>query len=44
MTWVRPNLVGGVCFIEWTANSRFRHPVRRGRWRDTPAPEVVRES
>ena len=42
--WVRPSIVVQVCFIEWTANNKLRHPRLIGVRFDKTAREVVRES
>jgi ATP-dependent DNA ligase len=41
--WVRPEIVVQVAFIEWTANSKLRHPRLLGIRTDKSAREVVRE-
>ena len=43
-TWVRPEIVVQVGFMEWTANSKLRHPRLLGIRTDKTAREVVRES
>jgi ATP-dependent DNA ligase len=42
--WVRPEIVVQVGFIEWTANSKLRHPRLLGVRTDKAPREVVRES
>jgi DNA ligase D-like protein (predicted ligase) len=42
-TWVEPELVAQVAFMEWTADGRLRHPSFLGLRFDKPAREVVRE-
>ncbi|MFW0775856.1 ATP-dependent DNA ligase [Paenarthrobacter nitroguajacolicus] len=39
-TWVRPELVAEVTFVEWTGPGRLRHPVWRG-WRPDKSPDDV---
>jgi bifunctional non-homologous end joining protein LigD len=41
--WVRPEVVVQVAFIEWTVNSKLRHPRLLGIRIDKSAREVVRE-
>src|SRR4051794_12378802 len=42
-TWVEPELMAQVAFMEWTSDGRLRHPSFQGLRFDKPAPEVVRE-
>ena len=42
-TWVEPELVAQIAFMEWTADGRLRHPSFLGLRSDKPAREVVRE-
>ena len=42
--WVRPEIVVQVAFIEWTVNSKLRHPRLLGVRFDKPAREVIRET
>jgi DNA ligase D-like protein (predicted ligase) len=42
-TWVEPELVGQIAFMEWTRDGRLRHPSFLGLRFDKPACEVVRE-
>jgi DNA ligase D-like protein (predicted ligase) len=42
-TWVAPELVAQIAFMEWTADGRLRHPSFLGLRFDKPAREVVRE-
>ena len=42
-TWVEPELVAQLAFMEWTADGRLRHPSFLGLRFDKPAREVVRE-
>src|SRR4051795_4256806 len=42
-TWVEPELVAQIAFMEWTAEGRLRHPSFLGLRFDKPAREVVRE-
>jgi DNA ligase D-like protein (predicted ligase) len=42
-TWVEPELVAQVAFMEWTSDGRLRHPSFLGLRFDKPAREVVRE-
>jgi DNA ligase D-like protein (predicted ligase) len=42
-TWVEPELVAQIAFMEWTADGRLRHPSFLGLRFDKPAREVVRE-
>jgi bifunctional non-homologous end joining protein LigD len=42
-TWVEPELVAQIAFMEWTADGRLRHPSFLGLRIDKPAREVVRE-
>ena len=42
-TWVEPELVAQVAFMEWTPDGRLRHPSFLGLRFDKPAREVVRE-
>jgi bifunctional non-homologous end joining protein LigD len=41
--WVRPEIVVDVAFIEWTTNSKLRHPRLLGVRTDKEARDVVRE-
>jgi bifunctional non-homologous end joining protein LigD len=43
-TWVEPELVAQVSFMEWTGDGRLRHPSFLGLRFDKPAREVVRET
>ena len=43
VTWVKPELVGEIEFIEWTSDGSLRHPSFQGLREDKPAKEVVRE-
>lgn len=43
-TWVEPQLVAQVSFMEWTADGRLRHPSFLGLRFDKAAREVVREA
>jgi DNA ligase D-like protein (predicted ligase) len=43
-TWVEPELVAQIAFMEWTADGRLRHPSFLGLRFDKPAREVVREA
>jgi DNA ligase D-like protein (predicted ligase) len=43
-TWVEPQLVAQIAFMEWTADGRLRHPSFLGLRFDKPAREVVREA
>jgi DNA ligase D-like protein (predicted ligase) len=43
-TWVEPELVAQVAFMEWTPDGRLRHPAFLGVRLDKPAREVVREA
>jgi DNA ligase D-like protein (predicted ligase) len=43
-TWVEPELVAQVAFMEWTPDGRLRHPSFLGVRFDKPAREVVREA
>ena len=43
-TWVEPELVAQIAFMEWTADGRLRHPSFLGLRFDKPAHEVVREA
>jgi DNA ligase D-like protein (predicted ligase) len=43
-TWVEPELVAQIAFMEWTADGRLRHPSFLGLRIDKPAREVVREA
>ncbi len=42
-TWVEPELVAQIAFMEWTSDGRLRHPSFLGVRLDRPAREVVRE-
>jgi bifunctional non-homologous end joining protein LigD len=42
-TWVEPELVAQIAFMEWTADGRLRHPSFLGMRIDKPAREVTRE-
>ena len=42
-TWVEPELVAQIGFMEWTSDGRLRHPSFLGLRIDKPAREVVRE-
>jgi len=42
-TWVEPELVAQIAFMEWTSDGRLRHPSFLGVRFDKPAREVVRE-
>ena len=42
-TWVEPQLVAQIAFMEWTADGRLRHPSFLGLRIDKSAREVVRE-
>jgi DNA ligase D-like protein (predicted ligase) len=42
-TWVEPELVAQIAFMEWTADGRLRHPSFLGLRIDKPARAVVRE-
>lgn len=42
-TWVRPELVVQVAFLEWTSHGKMRHPRLLGVRTDKAAAEVVRE-
>jgi DNA ligase D-like protein (predicted ligase) len=42
-TWVEPELVAEIAFMEWTTDGRLRHPSFLGLRFDKPAREVVRE-
>jgi bifunctional non-homologous end joining protein LigD len=42
-TWVEPELVAQIAFMEWTSDGRLRHPAFLGLRFDKPAREVVRE-
>jgi DNA ligase D-like protein (predicted ligase) len=43
-TWVEPELVAEIAFMEWTPDGRLRHPAFRGLRFDKPAREVTREA
>ncbi len=43
-TWVEPELVAQIAFMEWTADGRLRHPSFLGLRIDKAAREVVREA
>ena len=42
-TWVEPELVAQIAFMEWTSDGRLRHPSFLGLRFDKAAAEVVRE-
>jgi bifunctional non-homologous end joining protein LigD len=42
-TWVEPELVAQIAFMEWTGDGRLRHPSFLGMRIDKPAREVTRE-
>ena len=42
-TWVSPEIVAQIAFMEWTPDGRLRHPSFLGLRFDKPAREVVRE-
>ena len=42
-TWVEPELVAQIAFMEWTSDGRLRHPSFLGVRFDRPAREVVLE-
>jgi bifunctional non-homologous end joining protein LigD len=42
-TWVQPELVAQIAFMEWTPDGRLRHPSFLGLRFDKAAREVVRE-
>ena len=42
-TWVEPELVAQIAFMEWTSDGRLRHPSFLGLRFDKPAREVTRE-
>jgi DNA ligase D-like protein (predicted ligase) len=42
-TWVEPELVAQIAFMEWTSDGRLRHPSFLGLRFDKPARDVVRE-
>jgi bifunctional non-homologous end joining protein LigD len=42
-TWVEPEVVAQIAFMEWTADGRLRHPSFLGVRFDKSASEVVRE-
>ena len=42
-TWVEPELVAQIAFMEWTPDGRLRHPSFLGVRFDKPAREVTRE-
>jgi len=42
-TWVEPELVAQIAFMEWTGDGRLRHPSFQGLRIDKSAREVVRE-
>src|ERR671912_538580 len=42
-TWVEPEIVAQIAFMEWTPDGRLRHPSFLGVRIDKPAREVVRE-
>ena len=43
-TWVEPQLVAQIAFMQWTSDGRLRHPSFLGLRFDKPAREVVREA
>jgi ATP-dependent DNA ligase len=43
-TWVEPEPVAQIAFMEWTHDGRLRHACFLGLRFDKPAREVVRES
>ena len=43
-TWVDPELVAQIAFMEWTSDGRLRHPSFLGMRIDKPAREVTREA
>ena len=43
VTWVKPELVGEVEFIEWTTDGRLRHPSFQGLREDKRPEDVMRE-
>ena len=43
-TWVEPELVAQIAFMEWTSDGRLRHPSFLGLRDDKAARDVVRES
>ncbi len=43
-TWVEPEIVAQIAFMEWTADGRLRHPSFLGVRVDKAAREVVREA
>ena len=43
-TWVEPELVAQIAFMEWTSDGRLRHPSFLGLRFDKSAREVVREA
>jgi DNA ligase D-like protein (predicted ligase) len=43
-TWVEPDVVAQIAFMEWTPDGRLRHPSFLGVRFDKPAREVVREA
>ena len=43
-TWVEPELVAQIAFMEWTPDGRLRHPSFLGLRFDKPARDVVREA
>jgi bifunctional non-homologous end joining protein LigD len=42
-TWVEPELVAQIAFMEWTGDGRLRHPSFLGLRDDKPARDVIRE-
>jgi DNA ligase D-like protein (predicted ligase) len=42
-TWVEPELVAEIAFMEWTSDGRLRHPSFLGLRFDKPAREVTRK-
>jgi len=43
-SWVQPEVVAQIAFMEWTPDGRLRHPAFLGVRVDKPAREVVREA
>jgi bifunctional non-homologous end joining protein LigD len=41
--WVRPEMVVGVCYVEWTSDGLLRHVVYLGEREDKPAIDVRRD-
>ncbi len=44
MQWVKPELVGQVRFVEWTAEGRLRHAAFLGLRSDKRASEAHKEN